>query len=76
MNMRVSKLIIAKLALLNCLFSQITNAQNWGAATPYPDPNGPVWSMAEMNNELYVGGEFTMIGGVVANPKQAFALHG
>lgn len=52
---------------MNCFCPLVTHAQIWGPPTPFPDPNLRVWCMAEMNNELYVGGEFTMIGGVVAN---------
>ena len=44
-----------------------TNTQSWVPATPFPSPNGPVTSMAKLNNELYVGGGFTQIGGIVSN---------
>jgi hypothetical protein len=54
--------------------SIIVKAQVWGPATPFPQASGGminnytvVNSLCEFNNELYVGGNFTSIGGIVAH---------
>jgi hypothetical protein len=65
MKKRASLLVVVFSMI--CFYPQVAHAQIWGPPTPFPDPDLRVWCMAEMNNELYVGGEFTMIGGVVAN---------
>ena len=43
------------------------NVFDWVAATPFQSPNGYVTCMAKMNNELFVCGSFTQIGGIVSN---------
>jgi hypothetical protein len=54
------------------------NAQMWGPATPFPPPSGgfdpnsnglstEVNSICVYNNELYIGGNFTGVGGIVAH---------
>ena len=64
--------LIFSLLLINSTFSQY-----WGPATPFPGATGHfqdctndaysfVTSMCEYNNELYVGGNFKFIGGIVA----------
>ena len=61
-----------------CLTSFFLNSQTWGPATPFPgasgvfDPNSngvhtKINSLCEYSNELYVGGNFTSIGGIVAH---------
>jgi hypothetical protein len=65
--MKNANFIFAAVLVMICFLPPATQAQNWGPATPYPDPNSAAYCMAEMNNELYVAGEFTMIGGIVAD---------
>ncbi|MFN6038065.1 MAG: hypothetical protein ACK452_06330 [Bacteroidota bacterium] len=44
-----------------------TTTQSWVPATPFASPNGIVYCMTVYNNELYIGGTFNQVGGVVAN---------
>lgn len=67
-----------KFLVFNNLIVQLALTQSWVPATPYPGPSGSIpgvvnhylpWvsCMATYNNDLYVGGNFTSIGGYVAN---------
>jgi len=77
MNFTKTILIIFILTIASKIFSQM-----WGPATPYPgaslDLNGNyqncintntpfVSALCEYNSELYVGGNFTSIGGIVSH---------
>ncbi len=48
------------------------NSQMWGAATPFPGASGSpgasgeIYCMLNFDNQLYVGGDFNQIGGIVA----------
>jgi len=51
------------------LLSTVTltaSSQSWVSATPFPDPNSRVSCMLKYNGELYIGGDFTQVGGLVA----------
>lgn len=61
-----------------CLTSFFLNSQIWGPATPFPGASGYINdctnnnqtfinAMCVFNNELFVGGNFSAIGGIVAN---------
>tara|TARA_R110001592_G_scaffold53477_1_gene163917 strand:+ start:1295 stop:2581 length:1287 start_codon:yes stop_codon:yes gene_type:complete len=49
------------------LISLNISAQPWVSATPFPDPNEYVNCILKYNGELYIGGEFTQVGGLVAS---------
>ena len=68
----------AYLLLFNLFISTYYFSQTWVPATPFPDATGSLLStypinasyinsLTEYNGELYVGGSFTGIGGVVAH---------
>ena len=57
-----------KLLLTLLLISTISvSSQPWISATPFPDPNDYVNSILNYNGELYIGGDFTQVGGLVAS---------
>ena len=68
----MKKIILFTASLLMATF---INSQIWVPATPFPDATGSlvgnkstvINSLCEYNNELYVGGSFTAIGGIVAH---------
>ena len=73
----MKKIILFTASLLMATF---INSQIWVPATPFPDATGIVPtggapynhatminSLCEYNNELYVGGSFSAIGGIVAH---------
>jgi hypothetical protein len=58
-----------------CLTSFFLNSQTWGPATPFPGPSGgtggnteplAIHCLLNFNNNLYVGGNFSQIVGIVA----------
>lgn len=68
----MKKILLFTASLLMATF---INSQIWVPATPFPDATGylagtggtVINSLCEYNNELYVGGSFTAIGGIVAH---------
>ena len=43
-----------------------SKSQSWAPAAS-PNPNDDVYAMVVFNNELYIGGAFNQVGGLVAN---------
>ena len=42
-------------------------SQYWSSATPYDDPNESVLAIEVHNGEIYIGGAFSQVGGILAS---------
>jgi hypothetical protein len=62
-KMKITLLYLSLMAVL----SFNTYSQQWVQATSLPSPNNRVTSLKVYNNELYVAGLYTTIGGIIAH---------